>query len=244
LDDTVTCLVRGPASRYPSGYLWLYPAWFIILCAAVVLVGEGVTNRRLPLWFGVTEVGGLFVAACTAVGVLRTARRVAFWADARGILLGPRTAGPRRSVRQVYLPWAEISQIRLVQRRYGVLVDIVLSAESRPVYRPGARRQAGRLLGTLVMPAVAGRGRTALTMPRLKPPGYRVRICEMSAQDLRVALQHVMPYEIPVRVLASLAALRLVTWSGRRAWQARSSWAVRQVPPPEPSRPPAPAEHP
>ncbi|MGB6455196.1 MAG: hypothetical protein WBH47_12005, partial [Streptosporangiaceae bacterium] len=199
MDDTVACLVRGPASTYPRGYVWLFPAWFLLLSGVVALVSFSVSGE-LPLWLGVCEIGGLLVAACIAAFVLLTARRMAFWADRRGVLLGSRRVRKRPKFRQVYLPWSDIAQVRMVRRRYGVLVELLLSPAAPPVYRPTLRSQASVLLGALIMPIGFGRGRPALTTPRVRPPAYRVRICER-ADELGGALQLVAPDTVPVRLL-------------------------------------------
>jgi hypothetical protein len=206
VDDTVACIVKGPASRYPRGYVWLFPLWFVVLSAVVALVSIRVSGK-LPLWLGVTEIGGLFFAGCIAAGVVLTSRRLAFWADRQGILLGSRRAR-RRQQRQVYLPWSHIAQVRVVPRRYGALVELLLSPAALPVYRPSLGSQASVLLGALVMPLGFGRGRPALTtMPRLRPPAYRVRICER-ADELGGALHLLAPQTVQVRLLNSMAALR------------------------------------
>jgi hypothetical protein len=228
LDDNVACLVRGPASRYPRGYVWFVPIWFLALSGAVVLVSFSVAGT-LPLWLGVCEIGGLLLAACVAACVLLTATRMAFWADRHGVLLGSRRARRRPKYRQVYLPWADIAQVRMVPRRYGALVELLLSPAAPPVYRPSLRSQASLLVGAVLMPVGVGRGRPALSLPRIRPPAYRVRVCER-ASDLSGALRLVAPENVPVRVLASMAALRL---SGPRL--PRLSRPPR---PPQPPRPP------
>lgn len=223
MNDFVTYLVRGPASRYPRGYLWLFPLWFAILSGAVALIGIRL-DGHLPLWLGVTEIGGLLVAMWTAVLVLLTARRAAFRADRTGILLGTRTIRRRPKRRRVYLPWSDIAQVTLVPRRYSVLADIVLGPGAVWVPRPSGREQAGLLLGALLMPFGVGRGRPALTMARQRPPGYRVRICETTAGQLRLALYELAPETVPVRVANSMAALRLITPRPPRPSLLRPVW--------------------
>jgi hypothetical protein len=210
VDDTVACLVRGPASRYPRGYVWLFPIWFVILSAVVLLVTDILSGRKLPLWLDGCEIGALFLALCTAASVVLTARRMAFWADRHGVLLGSRRERKRPKFRQVYLPWSEIAQVRLVPRRNGALVELLLSPTARPVYRPGLRSQASILLGALVMPIGVGRGRPALTMPRLRPPAYRVKVYDTAA-GLSLALHELAPETVHVRVLTSMSALRHAT---------------------------------
>ncbi|HEY2640698.1 MAG TPA: hypothetical protein VGI66_12545, partial [Streptosporangiaceae bacterium] len=125
MEDTVTCLVRGPASRYPRGFIWLVPAWFAIIGGAAMLLGTDASSTgQMPLWLGVSEIGALLVAACILVGVLATVRHRAFRADSHGIWLGVRTTRRRPKLRQVHLTWPEIAQVRMVPRHYGVLLEI------------------------------------------------------------------------------------------------------------------------
>jgi hypothetical protein len=240
VDEVVTCLVKGPASRYPRGYLWLFPLWFAILSGGVALAGARL-NGHLPLWLGASEIGGLLLAMATAVSVLLTARRVAFRADASGVVLGTRTIRKRLKRRRVYLPWSDIAQITLVPRRYSVLADIVLSPAARWAAAPSRRQQTALLLTALLMPFGAGRGRPALTMPRRRPPGYRVRICEMPAGQLRLALHQVARDAAPVRVANSMAALRLITPQPRPPGLLRPGWPTRSLRQSPSSKPPAPS---
>ena len=211
MDDTVTCLVRGPASRYPRGFIWLIPAWFAILTGAAVLLGTvASTTGQIPLWLGVTEVGGLLIAACTAISVVSTVQHHAFRASGDGIWLGIRTTRKRPKLRQVHLSWAEIAELRMVPRRYGVLLEITLSPAARIVHRPGAARQVLRFLGALLMPFMFGRGTPALTMPRMDPPRYQIKICDRTAIELKQALAAVHPDTVRVGLLVKKGALRFV----------------------------------
>jgi hypothetical protein len=209
VDDTVTCLVRGPASRYPRGFVWLIPAWFAIISYAAVRLGTDASSTgQMPLWLGLTEVGGLVLAACTLGGVLATVRHRAFRADSYGIWLGIRTTRRRPKLRQVHLAWPEIAQLRMVPRRYGVLLEITLSPAARIVHRPGPVKQVLLFTGALLLPFVFGRGTPALTTPRLDPPRYQIKICDLTAAELKQALAAVQPDALPVRVLTRRGALR------------------------------------
>jgi hypothetical protein len=199
LDDTVTCLVRGPASRYPRGFIWLIPAWFVILSLAALELGRiASTTGRLPGWLALTEIGGLAIATVTAFCVLVTVRQPAFRADQDGIRLGVSSSRRRPKHRQVQLTWPEIDQLRIVRRHYGALLVITLGPAARIVHRPGLAKQALVLLGMLIMPFAFGRGSPALTCARMDPPRYRVKICDVSAADLSFALDSVKPDEVRI----------------------------------------------
>jgi hypothetical protein len=200
MNDTVTCLVRGPASRYPRGFLWLIPAWFIIL-SAVVMALVSHASGRMPLWLGLPEVGGLALAAITMFCVLVTVRHYAFRADSHGIVLGIATSRRRPKLRQIYVPWPDIAQMRMVRRHYGALLEISLGPSAPIAYRQGFADQALTLFGALFMPFGFGRGTPALTMPRSNPPRYRVKVCDVSPAELRQALAAVQPAGTTVRVL-------------------------------------------
>ncbi len=194
--------------------MWLIPAWFVILSVAALAVGR-IASGALPLWLGITEFSGLAIAAITALCVLTTGRSAAFRADQHGICLGVSTSRRRPKLRQVQLAWPEIAQLRMVPRHYGVLLEISLGPAARIVHRPGLGRQALLLLGVLILPFAFGRGNPALTSPRMDPPRYRVKVCDISAADLRFALDSVKPDGLGVRELPSKAALRLSDASSR-----------------------------
>jgi hypothetical protein len=207
LDDIYTFLVRGPASRFPRGYIWLIPVWFTILGAAVAFASRRLSGR-LPLWLGAAELGGLLLAGFVLIGVLGTVRRHAFRVSDHGIWLGVRTARKRPKLRQVHLPWSDVTQLRLVSRRYGTLLEISLGPAARIVPRMMLGRHALLLLGVLVMPVGFGRGRPALTAARSDPPRYLVKLCDVSPADVRQVLAELKPPALGVRVLANTGALR------------------------------------
>lgn len=207
MDETITCLVRGPSSRYPRGFLWLIPVWFSLVGAAVVFASYRI-GHELPLWLAATELGALLIAAITMMGVLATVRRHAFRADEHGIWLGIRTTRKRPKLRQVHLSWPDVAQMRMVSRRYGLLLEIRLSSAARIAHRPAPIKQVLLLLGVLVMPLGIGRGRPALTMPEMAPPRYLIKLCDVTPAELSAALATVKPNALPVRQLPKKGALR------------------------------------
>ncbi len=226
VEELITCLVRGPASRYPRGYLWIIPVWFAILAAAAEYVSYRLAHE-LPLWFGVTELGALLLAAVTLMGVLGTVRRHAFRANAHGIWLGVLTNRKRPKLRQVHLAWPEVEQMRMVSRRYGLLLEIRLSTAARIVYRPGVAKQALVLLGALIMPFGFGRGRPALTSPVTDPPRYLVKLCDITPAELSAALATMTPTAVPVWQLPKKGALRFTIPPPRPSAERRPAAAAR-----------------
>jgi hypothetical protein len=212
--SVLTCLVRGPSSRYPRGYLALIPVWFVVLGAAVVIVSRRLGG--LPLWFAATELGGLLLAGLTLMCALATVRRRAFRADIDGIWLGVRTKHSRPKLRQVHVVWPEVAQLRMVRMRYGVMLEISLGPASTIVHRYSAINQAGLLLGAFFMPVGFGRGRPGLTTARADPPRYLVKICDETPNQLRASLAALAPPTLPVQVLGSKAAMQFSAPLARR----------------------------
>jgi hypothetical protein len=207
LDEIYTFLVRGPASRLPRGYIWLIPIWFAILGCLLALALRYLTSP-VPRWLVGTEIGGMLIAAFVLIGVLLTVRRHAFRVNAAGVWLGISTTRRRPKLRQVHVPWADISQVRMASRRYGLLVEISLAPAARIVTRPGIGKQALLLLAMLVMPFGFGRGQPALTAARSDPPRYLIKLCDLEPAQLRQVLAGLKPPDVPVRIATKAAALR------------------------------------
>jgi len=222
-----TFLVRGPSSRFPRGYIWLTPAWFVILGLAGVLAGRRL-GGGLPLWLGLTEIGSMLIAGLTLFAVLATHRRHAFRVSGHGIWLGVRTTRKRPKLRQIHLAWTDIAQLRMKARRYGVLLEITLSPAARIVHRPGPARQALMLLGSLVMPVGFGRGRPALTAAREDPPRYLVKVCEVTPAELRMVLATSKPATLPLPVKTIKVTRRVTIPPARKPAQAQPAVTARR----------------
>jgi hypothetical protein len=222
-----TFLVRGPSSRFPRGYIWLIPVWFVVLGLAVVFAGHKISGR-IPLWLGCTEIGSMLLAGLILVGVLCTHRRHAFRVSSHGIWLGVRTTRKRPRLRQVHLAWTDIAQMRMRARHYGVLLEITLRPAARIVHRPGVARQALLLLGSLVMPVGFGRGRPALTAAREDPPRYLVKICEITPAELRMVLATSKPATMPLPVKTVKFTRRVTIPAPRRPAASRPAVSARR----------------
>lgn len=214
MDNTITCVVRGPGSRCPRGVLWVIPVWFVVLSAAVVAVGRHASGK-MPMWIGATEVGVLAITAGILFCVVASVRHHAFRAGSEGIWLGVSSRRRRPRLRQLYLAWPDVGELRLLPRRYGVLLEITLSPMAYSPPRPGIARKVMLAFFMVLLPGF-GRGRPALTASRRKPR-YRMRICDRNAAELRLALAGVAPQSLTLVTVPTRRALRYVIPPPRQA---------------------------
>ncbi len=208
MDDSFIGVVRGPSSRLPRGYLWVLPAWFLILACAVVLGALLIGGGSLPLWLAGTELAAMALGFATLISVMATVRHATFRADASGILLGSRTNRKRPGRRIVVLPWHDVERIRMVDRHYGLLMEITLGPSAPIVHRMSWASQALRWIGMLFIPIGLGRGRPALTEPLPDPPRYLVRLCDVTPHEVRLALAPLKPPNVPVNLLTRRNGLK------------------------------------
>jgi pyruvate/2-oxoglutarate dehydrogenase complex dihydrolipoamide acyltransferase (E2) component len=155
---------------------------------AVVWIGWLRVIGPMQWWYAATLIGGLALAGTTIGAVLATIRQPAFRADRNGIRLGLRTERRRPRHRQAHLWWADVRQLRIEPRPYGVMLEISLGPAARIVRRRGPVRQSLLWCGMLVLPFCLGRGTPRLTEPRRKDPQYRVRLLDVTPEELGLAL--------------------------------------------------------
>lgn len=199
-DETFTALVRGPSSKLPRGYLWLIPVWLVVIVAALRYAWIRVLGP-IEWWYCGQALAGLAFAALVMLSVLATVRHVAFRADGNGIRLGVRSDRKRPRRRQAYLWWADIEQLSIIPRHYGLLLEITLGPSARIMPHRSVPRQALLMLGMLIMPVGLGRGAPRLTEPRTRAPHYKVRICDVTPRELGVALAPLAPAAVDITVL-------------------------------------------
>lgn len=201
MDESFSALVRGSGATYPRGFPYLVPVWLVAL-----LGGAGYAWLRVlgPLqwWYTAGAGAGLLIAAITMLTVLATIRQPAFRADRNGIRLGLRTERARPLHRQVHLWWADVRQLRIEPRRYGLSVEISLGPHARIVRRRGPARQALLFLGMLVLPFGLGRGTPRLTEARRKDPQYRVNLYDVTPEQLGLALAAVAAPAVEIIVIS------------------------------------------
>jgi hypothetical protein len=201
VDETFTALVRGPGSKLPRGYLFLIPAW---IAAIVGLLWYGWTTMVGPLawWYIDLAVGGLAFSSLVLFWVMVTVRRLAFRVDLNGIRLGVRSKRKRPRRRQVYLWWAHIEELSIMPRHYGLMLEITLSPTAQLTPHRGWFRQILLMLAMLVLPAGLGRGAPRLTEPRTTAPHYRIRICDVTPEELGMVLAPLAPADVDIMLLS------------------------------------------
>ena len=187
MDDSFAALVRGPSTTYPRGFPLLFPVWLAVIFAAVWIAWLRVIGP-MQWWYAGALIGGMLIAGITVSAVLATIRQPAFRADRNGIRLGLRTERKRPRNRQAHLWWSDVRQLRIEPRRYGLLVEISLGPAARILRRRGPVRQGLLWCVMLVMPFGLGRGTPRLTEPRRKDPQYRVRLYDVTPEELGLAL--------------------------------------------------------
>jgi hypothetical protein len=201
MDETFTAVVRGPASTLPRGYPWLIPAWLIVGVAALLFAWVKVIGP-LQWWYWGLALGGLAFAALVLVSVLATVRHVAFRADGNGLRLGVRTDRRRPKRRQAYLWWADVAQLSILPRHYGLVLEITLGPAARMTPHRSPVRQVLLVCGMFFMPLWLGRGTPRLTEPRSVSPQYRVRICDVTPHELGLALAPLAPADVEIVMLS------------------------------------------
>jgi hypothetical protein len=201
VEEGFAALVRGPSSTFPRGYPWLIPVWV----AAVVIglyVGWTQVVGNLPWWYRDLALGGLLFAGLTLLLVLGTVRHLAFRADANGIRLGVRTSRKRPRKRQVHLWWADLQRVAIYPRFGGSKVEITLGPSTRIARHRSPVRQGLLMIGMLVMPLWLGRGAPRLTEQRSGTPHFRMRLVDLSPEELGLALAALAPAEMEILVMS------------------------------------------
>ena len=208
MDDRYTALVRGPSAIFPRGFLWFVPVWYAGIGFALYASG------RLPSWYAQAALLGLLVAALSLLIVLATMRNNAFVADGRAIQLGLRAGATRRfgrrrkQVRQI--PWTQVQQLKIVSRHCGAQVDILLGpAAAAAVRRPGVPGQIVATVLALIIPVSCIGRSPALLTARRRPPGYRVRLYDVTPDQLQAALTSLAPGTVQVTVIRRALVPRL-----------------------------------
>jgi hypothetical protein len=233
LDDSFSALVRGPSTRYPRGFPLLFPLWL-----AIVLAGAWIAWLRVigPMqwWYGDTLVGGMAIASLTVLGVLMTIRQPAFRADRNGIRLGLRTERKRPRHRQAHLWWSDVRQLRIEPRRYGALVEISLGPAARITRRRGPLRQALLWCAMFLLPFGLGRGTPRLTEPGRKDPQYRIRLYDVTPEELGLALAALALPAVEIIVISR----RYGPIMARRPQPAAPRQPAPAAPRPGPAQPP------
>lgn len=193
--DRYSGLVKGPAAIFPRGYLLLIPLWYVAAGGALMMKGG------LPRWYTIIALGALLLATLIVTGSLATLRQNAFAADRSGVWLGnlPRRRWSRR--KRLLVPWDQIEQLRISDRRYGARLDVVLGPAASIIHRH--RAVSGLFfagLAVIIPPPWIGRP-AGLLSPRHRTHRYQIPICDTTADQLGVALAALAPPTVTVGVV-------------------------------------------
>jgi hypothetical protein len=181
--------VRGTAGLFPRGGVWLFGVWYLGIYL-VLLFAAGFSL--------VVNLGVLVVFALAATFVITRFRKVSsrsFAVDADGISLGARTA-PAVGRRQ--LGWADIRQLTISARPYGVMLSVLVDPATPAT-------SSLRQLMTLVRVAVLFQVRRV--QPELlnvlpDPPRYQVPLARVTPGELSSALSALAPAGLPIETRA------------------------------------------
>jgi hypothetical protein len=201
VDETFTALVRGPSSKLPRGYLFLIPIWMAVIVGALYYGWHRMVGP--PAWWYIWfAIAGLAFSCLVLFWVLATVRRLAFRVDLNGIRLGVRTERKRPKRRQVYLWWAHVEELSIMPRYYGLMLEIKLTPTAQLTQHRGVIRQILLMIGMLILPVGLGRGTPRLTEPRRRSPQYRVRICDVTPEELGMVLAPLAPPDVDIMLLS------------------------------------------
>ena len=201
MDESYAALIRGPSSTFPRGYPYLIPVWFAVIAVVLGYAFVKVIGY-MAWWWGGPAAAAFTLAVITVMAVLATVRHLAFRADGNGIRLGVRTMRKRPRQRQAHLWWADVQQLTIRPRHYGSLLEISLGPAARIVRRRSLPRQALLMIGMLVLPMGLGRGTPRLTEPRTSAPQYRVRLCDVTPEELALVLAPLALPEVEIVVMS------------------------------------------
>jgi hypothetical protein len=174
-----SAFVRGPEARFPRGGLWVFAAWYAVMCAAFVW------GAKPAGWFAAVAVAAFAAAAGTAVWVQFKSGVRAFYADADGLRFGfgPADAKSRRD-----LSWGDVQQLRISGLKRGVMLEVLVNPGAAPVYR-SRLRQFADLAFMFAVPVTGVRRNTpALVVPRPDPARYRIPLIRVSVPEVHAAL--------------------------------------------------------
>jgi hypothetical protein len=212
VENRYAALVKGSSAIFPRRFLCLIPVWYAAIALLVKVKGNP------PAWYAPYALGATLLAALTLLTVLSTMRNNAFVADDSGIRLGLRGAARRRFGRRrresTSLPWPEVQQLKIASRPYGARLDIVLHKDSiSDRYHIVWEIVATGV--TLVIPLAYLFRSPGLLRPRsYDPPRYRIKLYDVTPEQLRLALAPLAPPTVTIAV--------------RLAWRQRALGRLRR----------------
>lgn len=192
--------VAGPSVIFPRGYLWIAPIWLAVAWGALAI------GTKWPLWVRVDGAGGLFIAMVIFLSAVSSLTFRAFTVDRAGIRLGLPASTRRRGRRRravKHIPWQQIERLRVASRPYGVRLEVILGPNATLAVRGYQPHPALAFLHRilLLIPFWYMVLPTGLITPVDGPLRYRVKLRDVTIEQMRRALRTLAPPEVAIAVL-------------------------------------------
>lgn len=173
--STYSAHVRAAEARLPRGGVWVFAAWYAVAAADFV---------RGAAFAGVA-IAAFAAGAGYTIWVQFRSGPQAFHADADGLRLGfgPASAKSRRD-----LSWADVQQLRISERKHGVLLEVLVNNGAAQPYRNGLRQFADLAFMFAVPVTGISRNTPALVVPRPDPPRHQIPLIQVTAPEVHAAL--------------------------------------------------------
>jgi hypothetical protein len=177
--STYSACVRAAEARFPRGGVWVFAAWYAVAAAAFVW------GAKPSAAFAAVTIAAFAAGAGYIIRVEFRSGPRAFHADADGLRLGfgPASAKSRRD-----LSWDDVQQLRISERKHGVLLEVLVNSGASQPYRSGLRQFTDLAFMFGVPVTGISRNTPALVVPRRDPPRYQIPLIQVTAPEVHAAL--------------------------------------------------------
>jgi hypothetical protein len=180
--STYSAHVRAAEARFPRGGVWVFATWYAVAAAAFVW------GAKPSAAFAVVAIAAFAAGAGYIIWVQFRSGPQAFHADADGLRLG---VGPASAKSRCDLSWGDVQQLRISERKHGVLLEVLVSNGAAHQYRSGLRQFADLAFMFGVPVTGVSRNTPALVVPRRDPPRYEIPLIQVTAPEVHAALAQV-----------------------------------------------------
>jgi hypothetical protein len=180
--STYLAHVRAAEARFPRGGVWVFAAWYAVGSAAYVW------GAKPSAALAAVTIAAFAAGDSVIIWVLFRSGPQAFHADADGLRLGSGLASAKG---RRHLSWGDVQQLRISQRKHGVLLEVLVGNGAAQPYRSGLRQFADLAFMFGVPVTGVSRNTPALVVPRRDPPRYEIPLIQVTAPEVHAALAQV-----------------------------------------------------